>query len=174
GGKEEGGEGLAVNAGANPPTIPAVFTRPHPADAPVSLANVPGAPPVFLKPVAVTRPDPVVPLPYPIEVRVPVDPSRSNDATLAGEYDGIPWTVRAGAKLILGVGPTQEVVTVGPGPFAVDRVAATGSFRVVVGRPHADGFPIANTLLGNPGPQPRFDPRGPAFSAIVRYLSVIQ
>src|SRR5262249_34873831 len=105
---------------------------------------------------------------------VTVDPSRSDDATLAGEYDDIPWTIRAGAKLLLDVGPTQEVVTVEPAPFAVDRATATGSFRVVVSRPHADGFLIANTLLGNPGPQPRFDPRGPAFAAIVRYLSVIQ
>jgi hypothetical protein len=56
----------------------------------------------------------------------------------------------------------------------VDRATATGTFRVVVSRAHADGFLITNTLLGNPGPQARFDPRAPESAAIVRYLSIIQ
>jgi hypothetical protein len=180
GANQEAVEVLAVNPGVPRPTITAVFTRPHPAGAPISLADTPGAPPVFLKPVAVRGPDPVpVPPyapqpPYPLTVTVEVDPSRSNATTLAGSYDGIPWHIRPGTKLLIDVGPDQEVVTVPPGPFVMSPATATGSFRVIVNRPHADGFLITNTLLGNPGPQPRFDPRSPDFSAVVRYLSVIQ
>jgi hypothetical protein len=65
-------------------------------------------------------------------------------------------------------------VTVLPGPFALDRRTATGSFRVRVTRPHGSDVVIANTFLGNPGPQPRFNPRDPAFGAVVRYISIIQ
>src|SRR5206468_774281 len=119
---------LAVNPFARPPTITAVFTRPHAAGAPVSLANSPGAAPVFLKPLAVTGPDPL-PLwpylpqpPYLIRVTLRIDPAQSSAAALAGEYDGIPWVIRPGATLLLDVGPNQEAVTVG-GPFAVDAAA---------------------------------------------------
>jgi hypothetical protein len=112
--------------------------------------------------------------PYPITVRVTVDPSRSNATTLAGEYDGIPWKIQPGMKLLLDVGPNQEVVTVQRRQFILDPVTATGSFRVVVTKAHASDFLITNTLLGNPGPQPRFNPRDPTYSAIVRYLSIIQ
>jgi hypothetical protein len=45
---------------------------------------------------------------------------------------------------------------------------------VVVAKAHAPDFLITNTLLGNPGPQRRFNPRDPAFAAIVRYISIIQ
>jgi hypothetical protein len=165
---------LAVNPHANPPTVAAVFTRPHPAGAPISLADVPGAPPILLKPVAVTRAASFPQTSSSLTVTLAVDPGQSNAATLAGRYDGIPWTIRPGAKLILDVGANQEVVTVEPGPFALDPAAGIGSFRVVVTRPHAEGFVITNTLLGNPGPQAKFNPRDPAFSAVVRYRSVIQ
>jgi hypothetical protein len=43
-----------------------------------------------------------------------------------------------------------------------------------VTRPHGDGFVIANTFTGNPGPQARFAPRDPAFASVVRYVSIIQ
>jgi hypothetical protein len=180
GANQETVEVLAVEAGATPPRIKAAFTRPHPAGAAVSLANTPGAPPVFLKPVAVGRPAPpavppyVLQPPYPLAVTLEVDPSRSSNSVLAGTYDGIPWGIRPGTPLLIDVGPDQELVTVQPGSFAVDAATATGSFQVVVTRPHADGFLISNTLLGNPGPQGHFDPRGPAASGIVRYLSIIQ
>jgi hypothetical protein len=179
GAAQEAVQVLAVNPLADPPTVTAVFTKAHAAGAPLSLANTPGAPPVFLKPVAVEGPDPwpqppYVPRPpYTVTVRLPVDPSRSDGTTLAGEYDGIAWTIRPGARLILDVGPDQEAVTV-QGPFTLDPAAALGSFRVTVTRPHADGFLVTNTLLGNPGPRPRFDPRDPAAAAVVRYLTIIQ
>ncbi|MCI0461853.1 MAG: hypothetical protein L0Z62_33295 [Gemmataceae bacterium] len=171
---------LAVNALGTPPTLTAVFTKPHALGTPLALAHLPGAPPVFLKPITVLGPEPLpgppyVPQPpYPITVRVAVNPRRSNATTLAGEYDGIPWTIQAGTKLLLDVGPQQEVVTVLHEPFAIDPVTATGSFRVLITRQHAEGFLIANTLLGNPGPQLRFQPRDPVFGAVVRYLSVIE
>jgi hypothetical protein len=138
---------LAVNSGANPPTVTAVFTRPHAAGAPVSLANTPGAPPIFLKPVSVAGPGPLPQPPYPVTVQVAVDPLRSDATILAGEYDGFSWTIRPGTKLILDVGPDQEVVTVQAGPFAVDRGASTGAFQVVATRLHTEGFLITNTLL---------------------------
>jgi hypothetical protein len=187
------GTALVVGAGADqetvqvlavdtrrPPTLTAVFTKAHATGAALSLANVPGAPPVFLEPLAVARPDPlpvppyVPPLPYAVTVRLAVDPKRSSAAVLAGRYEGIPWEVRPGTPLILDVGPNQEVVAVQPAGFAFDPATATGAFRVVVTRPHGDRFTIANTFTGNPGPQLRFVPRDPVFGAVVRYVSIIQ
>jgi hypothetical protein len=104
---------------------------------------------------------------------VDIDLANSNPTWLSGDYDSIRWVIRPGAKLIVGVGPDQEVVTVLPGPFVLDPKTATATFRVQVTREHGHDFLITNTLLGNPGPQERFNPRDPAFSAIVRYLSVI-
>jgi hypothetical protein len=171
---QEAVEVLAVDPAANPPTITAVFTQPHTAGAAISLPNTPGAPPVFLKPLGVEGPDPLASPPYSLTVTVAVDPSRSSSTALVGDYDGITWTIRPGARLLLDVGLDQEAVVVQAGPFALDTALATGAFRVAVARPHADGFVISNTLLGNPGPQRRFNPRDPAFAAVVRYLSILQ
>jgi hypothetical protein len=164
---------LAVNPRRHPPTVTAVFTRAHAAGAPVSLADNPGAPPVFLKPLAVTAPGLLPQLPTTAALTLSVDPVRSSTAALAGSYDGIPWVIRPGARLILDVGPNQEVVTVGPGPFAFDPRTGLGAFRVILTRPHPDDVLITNTLLGNPGPQPGFNPRHPSFSAVVKHRSII-
>ncbi len=161
---------LAVNPASQPPTLTAVFTRPHALGAPLALANLPGEAPVFLKP-AVAGPDPRS---GQMVVQVAVDPARSDTIQLAGDYDGSPWRVRPGATLYLDVGPDQEAVTVEAVPFTIDRAAGTGAFRVTVTRPHAPDVLITNTLPGNPGPQPRLQPRDPAFAALVRYLSIIQ
>src|SRR5262249_36167056 len=134
---------------------------------------VPGEPPVFWQPLAVEGASPLV-VPQPLTVLLAVDTARSNAAVLAGQYEGMPWTIRPGTKLILDVGPNQEVVTGEPTGFAFDPATATGSFRIVTARPHAAGFLLTNTFLGNPGPQRRFDPREPAFASVVRYLSIIQ
>jgi hypothetical protein len=168
GAEQETVEVLAVDAQTLPPTLTAVFAKAHPAGAALALANVPGAPPVFLKPLAVAGPDPLpLPpyapqLPYVVTVQVAVDPARSSARALGGRYEGIPWEVRTGTPLIIDVGPNQEVVLVQPAGFTFDPATATGSFRVVVTRPHGDGFAIANTFTGNPGPQGRFAPRDPA------------
>src|SRR5262249_23956263 len=108
------------------------------------------------------------------ELAVGIDPARSNRSTLAGEYDGISWKIQPGSKLILDVGPQQEMVTVQPMTFALDPIGRTGTFQAVIAKPHAPDFPITNTLLGNPGPQPGLSPREPLGSATVRYLSIIE
>jgi hypothetical protein len=164
GAEQETVEVLAVDARLQPPQLTAAFTKAHAAGTALSLANVPGAPPVFLQPLAVQGPDPlpappyVPPLPYAVTVRQAVDPARSSAMALAGRYESIPWEIKPGTPLILDVGPSQEVVTVQAAGFAFDPATATGSFQVVVTRPHGDGFVIANTFTGNPGPQARFAP----------------
>ncbi len=179
GANQESVEVLAVNPTNNPPLLTAVFARPHAAGASIALADTPGAPPVFLKPLAVVGPDPlpvppyVPPPPYPVAVTVAVDAAQSGPAVLAGRYDNVPWKIHPGTRLLLDSGADQEAVTVLPAPFVVDAAAGTGTFQVVVTRPHAADCVLTNTLLGNPGPQPRFDPRAPGFSAVVRHLSVI-
>ena len=167
-------EVLAAEERNGVPWVRAAFSRPHRAGAALSLAATAGAPPVFLKALAVTRPDPTPAPPHTIEITVPVNRTRGDASVLAGEYDGVPWAVRPGTKLLIDVGPEQEVVTVEDVPFRIDRASATGTFRVRANKPHADGVVLSNTLLGNPGPQPRFDPRDPKFSAVVRYTSVIE
>ena len=39
---------------------------------------------------------------------------------------------------------------------------------------HAAGFAITNALPGNPGPQPSFDPRNPAYAGVIRYFTIIE
>jgi hypothetical protein len=161
---------LAVNPQAQLPTISALFTKPHNAGAPISLAHNPGIPPIFLKPISVA-PDSLLQPPYLMTVQIAVDPTRSNTRTLSGEYDGIPWEIQRGTNLLIDVGPDQEAVTVEG--VILDPVTATGSFQVRVAKLHAADFLITNTLLGNPGPRPRFNPRDPVYSAMVRYFSII-
>src|SRR5262249_20149231 len=104
-------------------------------------------------------------------VRLAVDPGRSTATMLVGSYEDISWTIRRGSKLIIDVGPNQEVITVQS--VAVGRASASGSFRARVTKQHVGDFPITSTFLGNPGPRPRFNPRDPLFSGLVRYLSII-
>jgi hypothetical protein len=171
---------VAVDAGSRPPTLTAAFTRPHAAGASLALADVAGAPPVFLKPLATEGPDPLPQPPYapqplyPVVVRLPVNPRRSSTAVLAGEYEGIPWTIRPGTKLLVDVGPNQECVTVEEPSFGFDPATGTGTFRVTVTRAHAEGFLLSNTLLGNPGPQPYFSPSDPRFGAVVRCFCIME
>src|SRR5262249_14795606 len=94
GASQEAARGLAGNPKRDPPPLTALLTKPHAAGAPVALASVPGAPPVFLRPAAVSGP------PGALTVRLPVDAARSGPATLAGQYDGIPWEVRPGTALL--------------------------------------------------------------------------
>ena len=78
GADQETVEVLGLDSRKAPPTVSAVFTKPHAAGAALSLANVAGAPPVFLRPLAVDGPDPlpsppyVPPLPYQVTVRLAV------------------------------------------------------------------------------------------------------
>jgi len=88
--------------------------------------------------------------------------------TLSGKYEGVPWQIGRGSRLVVDVGERQETVEV----TAID--AANQRFTATFTRPHPVGFAISNAVLGNPGPQPRFDPRHPAFAPVVRYFSIIQ
>jgi hypothetical protein len=170
GANQESVEVLQVNPAATPPTVTAAFAKSHAAGAAISLGDTPGEPPIFLKLLSVQQLDPERAL---FALTVGIDPRRSNPSSLAGEYDGIRWKIEPGAKLILDVGPNQEVVTVLP-IFVVDSAAATGTFQVVIAKAHARDFLITNTFLGNPGAQPRFNPRDPMFSSIVPYFSIIE
>ena len=173
------GDSLVLGAGATQeivevlevspaPAIKAVFTRPHAVGTPLSLTNTPGAPPIFLKPLKMEPTD------SGYTITVAIVPSRSTTGqTLGGDYDGIPWTLRENTRLFLGVGADQEPIQV-TGPLAVDTASASGQFRVTTSRTHPADATLTNTLLGNPGPVPRFNPRDPAAAGVVRYLSVIQ
>jgi hypothetical protein len=84
---------------------------------------------------------------------------------LSGSYDGVGWQIQKGTRLVVDSGPEQETVVV----TAVDP--ATAAFAAIFARAHPAGFLISNTVLGNPGPQPRFRPR--ENPAVVPYFSVI-
>jgi hypothetical protein len=92
---------------------------------------------------------------------------------LTGTYDDIPWTIKPGDLLNVDVGPLQEknllVQAVTPGV-----AGSPPSMRLTFQKPHTGPLTIspANVVLGNPGPQPNYDPRHDA--AVVRYLSIIE
>ncbi len=184
-------ETIAV-IGRNGNQISAVFTKPHSARCPISLPSVPGEAPFFLKSVAVT---PFVTPPAQnttnqFWVKVPVQRYQNTPFQLmAGEYDGLEWEIRPGStSLILGNGAEQELVLVNAirqlpadnnpaNPMAEFLVTldTTRRDKLDPSRPRqlAEPWTISNTILGNPGPQPRFNPRQQPYSAVVRYLSII-
>jgi hypothetical protein len=100
----------------------------------------------------------------------PPNPPGSSDVAvdaLSSTYEGNPYTISAGTKLLVDVGVYQEIVTVN----SVNTVANT--FNANFTLPHTAGFLIvpANTLMGNPGPQQNYNPLQD--SAVVRYYSII-
>ena len=160
---------VAVGAGD---TI--TFTKEHNAGAPISLANVPGEIPWFLK-VSQVRQAPGND-PRLLLLTVPAD--RLTNGQLRGEYDGVEWSIGPGTPLLVGSGANQEYARVDTGFGAVNlninATPPTGQIRIRLTRDHPEPVTIANTILGNPGPQPRFNPRQAPYSGIVRYLSIIQ
>jgi len=88
--------------------------------------------------------------------------------TLSGNYEEATWNIQQGTQLVIDSGANQEVVT-------VTGVNAVGlQFTATFQNPHPTGFAISNALLGNPGPQPVFDPRNPMYQGVVRYFSIIE
>ena len=101
----------------------------------------------------------------------------------SARYEDFSYELTAGQRLVIDVGPRQEAITITPNPPA----AITAAFT----KRHHASVPLSNvwfpqpgqmlprapygqlTILGNPGPQPRFDPRDPAYAGVVRYMSVI-
>jgi hypothetical protein len=78
---------------------------------------------------------------------------------------GDPWTIRVGSRVVVDVGPRQEVVVV----TGVNAASTPPTLQATFGKDHAAGFLITN--MGNPGPRAWFDPR--AHPAVVPYFSVI-
>jgi hypothetical protein len=87
--------------------------------------------------------------------------------TSTGSYEGVAWKIKPGDSLSLDVGVRQEWATVSvANGTAVD-------FLNQACKPHRPGFAVSNAVLGNPGPQPRWDMRQWNATNIVRYFSLI-
>jgi hypothetical protein len=97
---------------------------------------------------------------------------------ISGDYEYRPWQIKPGDTLVIDTGLNQEVVSVidaravqpgdmpgNQGPYVI---------RAAFAKTHTNRFSISNSMLGNPGPQPRFDVRQPDFQMIVRYFDVIE
>ena len=91
---------------------------------------------------------------------------------VTGNYDDRPYSIERNARLAIDTGPNQEVIEVQNVSLAAETLTAAFTKR------HDQGVALSNagasTLLGNPGPQPLFDPRGDRYLGIVRYFSIIK
>jgi hypothetical protein len=117
---------------------------------------IPGPRPFFI-PSASQVPDPGG-----VAKACPIDVPRIN-----GTYEGMPWAVKDGDFLVMDTGLNQEVRQV-----TVD--AASSQITANFTKPHGARFALSNAMLGNPGPQPRFDMRNPIYQGIIRYFSIVQ
>jgi hypothetical protein len=98
---------------------------------------------------------------------------------VSGNYEYRPWAINPGDSLVIDTGTNQEVITVIEARLlqqGVDPPSNQGPYviKAVFGKPHTNRFAISNALLGNPGPQPRFDLRQPDFQMVVRYADIIE
>ena len=87
---------------------------------------------------------------------------------VSGEYEYYPWSIRTGDWLVVDSGQNQEVVQVTAVSAAPPRITANFTKR------HAARFSISNAVLGNPGPQPRFEVRHPDYQGVVRFFSIVE
>jgi hypothetical protein len=144
-----------------PPTITAVFSQTHAAGASVTIPGLTGPPPIFLNATSAPYQDPGPPPTY--WVNVPA---------LGGSYDGIGYLIQAGSTLVLDVGNNQETVSVLA--TGTDPVTMSPRFQVAnITKPHANGFVISNTPIGNPGPQPQFNYKDPRYAPVVRFFAIL-
>jgi hypothetical protein len=90
----------------------------------------------------------------------------------ANYYEEMTWGIAANNQLLVDPGPNQEIVTVSSA--AAGGVNGSTTVTATFTKPHPAGFAITNALPGNPGPQPSFDPRNPAYSGVVRFFSIIE
>jgi hypothetical protein len=97
---------------------------------------------------------------------------------ISGTYEDRSWQINVGDSLVIDTGTNQEVVTVleARAVQAADLPANRGPYviKALFGKPHMTRFAISNAMLGNPGPQPRFDVRQADFQLIVRYFAIIE
>jgi hypothetical protein len=109
---------------------------------------------------------------------------------MTGFYDGFPWMLEAtydpdteeskGTSFFLGVGGKQDLVEAYFSPtdpamsWKFDPVSGVVALPVRVGpkglRAHHGGEAVSNAVLGNPGPQPRFDPLARRYQPVVPFF----
>jgi hypothetical protein len=120
--------------------------------------------------VAPNNPNQIGPRPFfiPAQTAVP-SPGAATVAVpgISGNYEGMNWAINTGDTVVVDVGQNQELVK-------VTVNAAPPSLTATFTKPHAAGFIISNAVLGNPGPQAKFDMRNSAYAGLVRYFSIIQ
>jgi hypothetical protein len=97
---------------------------------------------------------------------------------ISGTYEGINWQITAGQKLVIDTGLNQEVVTVlaARAVQAGDQPANQGPYviQATFSKPHTNRFAISNAMLGNAGPQPRFDLRQPNAQLLIRFFQILE
>ncbi|MBY0523682.1 MAG: hypothetical protein K2R98_09790 [Gemmataceae bacterium] len=92
---------------------------------------------------------------------------------LSGRYEEGSFGIATNSKLVIDSGARQEVITVTNANYATRQLTATFANKhdgVAIGITNVG----ASTLMGNPGPQPFFDPRNQSYSGIVRHFSIIE
>lgn len=102
-----------------------------------------------------------------------VIPASSFDGqVVSGNYDDAAWQLRTGDRLVIDVGARQESVPIQIVGYT-NGVGARVRFDCQF--PHARGcaMMIANTRLGNPGPQPGFSVGDPRYSGVVRVFGAV-
>jgi hypothetical protein len=98
---------------------------------------------------------------------------------ISGDYEYKSWSINKGDLIVVDTGINQEVVSVidarvlQPG---VDPPSNQGPYIIMAqfSKPHTNRFAISKAMLGNPGPQPRFDFRHPDFQGVVRYVEIVE
>ncbi len=93
-----------------------------------------------------------------------------NGTTLRGSYDDSAWELQPNDRMLVDTGLNQESVPVQIISFTPGVGAKICmSFNL----PHSRGcsMMIANTKLGNPGPQPGFNVRDQRYSGVVRFFA---
>jgi hypothetical protein len=88
-----------------------------------------------------------------------------------GRYDDHAFRIKPNDLLTIDVGADQEVITVIDVNYTANRIRALFTKR------HAAGVQLTNvgatTRMGNPGPQPLFDPHHDDYVGVVRHFSII-
>ena len=141
--------------------------------------TVPGGPPIQQ-----LVPGQVGPVPFFIDAQSAAQgtgqPETISVLTMGGNYEQQTWSIAQGSYLVVGAGYDQEIVQV--------LGVGANSFQAIFQLPHPKGFSISGAvqnnpvpgnlplvpILGNPGPQPRFDMHNPNYRGVVRYFSLIE
>ena len=111
-------------------------------------------------------------------------PATSIPGMVLGQYDGTPWTIRAGvSQFMLDVGQRQEAATLVGAAFDAPTNSAVLTLQLSGTIPHDRGAvlrltnPDPNQLPstpGNPGPQPGFNYKSPRYAPVVKYVEQLR